>query len=735
MNITTDDIYSLIVRHNSKKNQNKSNKIDENDLMLTNGIIMNNSNISSIIYNSIEKNIVYNFKKLEFLSLRNNSLRNIDFITELPNLFYLDLYQNAIEDFSALTIKNIFGFLRLSIDTFNEKKLLSIKNLTINILMLQIQDQKILKHLKYHNPNITLLNNQLNYMFDSLNKKENRRSTLMNYTSMKDLNEMKKKKKNSGYHLNLSNENLINIQKYYDRYEKTNKKILNVLGINTIKELKNNREYIKLEKDKLLLLCQTYIKILHFNNNVNNFYINNKSFMDFDINLHQIKFLLLSDLFRNNDNILKETDIIRIRLIILTSVLMLFLNTISENLCVNLINYILETHFNFKLEDLIPTNLNFNSIHLFSIYFFLYDDFMKEVKQLKLKNIFYEKIINIISMDSLILKGNELVKSFHEFQELKQQYSKILLIKHKIHFIKNMGLYNDFSVILQFFSDYIVYENISNVFLNRNLSTEYSDFIQFKEIYEKFESENSNSVSLSDKKFQRLNLETLTNKFFFKQEKIKLLKKKLYPVKWKKITPKIKVINYEEDYEVYDDIETNPYIQIKNIKKHTYLPIKNFIRTSENTNPYLTNFYPQIKNNNYSQTLSNFYLKQINEYYPPFISHRNNSLSNENKFNLLKTTSPKHKKHCLINDYFSKNQNSFRSDFKGKVIRLNHSLKNKNVNLVKNENEETKNIDLNKVFFIKVIDTETLRSRVQNRRQNRVNHISIDKRYLKIKMD
>ena len=254
MNITTDDIYSLIIRKNSKKNQSKKNKIDENDLILTNGIIMNNSNISSIIYNSIEKNIVYNFKKLEFLSLRNNSLRNIDFITELPNLFYLDLYQNAIEDFSALTIKNIFGFLRLSIDTFNEKKLLSIKNLTINILMLQIQDQKILKHLKYHNPNITLLNNQLNYMFDSLNKKENRRSTLMNYTSMKDLNEMKKKKKNSGYNLNLSNENLINIQKYYDRYEKTNKKILNVLGINTIKELKNNREYIKLEKDRLLLL-------------------------------------------------------------------------------------------------------------------------------------------------------------------------------------------------------------------------------------------------------------------------------------------------------------------------------------------------------------------------------------------------------------------------------------------------------------------------------------------------
>jgi Leucine-rich repeat (LRR) protein len=122
MNITTDDIYSLIVRHNSKKNQSKNNKIDENDLILTNGIIMNNSNISSIIYNSIEKNIVYNFKKLEFLSLRNNSLRNIDFIVKLPNLFYLDLFQNSIEDFSSLLIKNIFGYLRITIDAFNEKK-------------------------------------------------------------------------------------------------------------------------------------------------------------------------------------------------------------------------------------------------------------------------------------------------------------------------------------------------------------------------------------------------------------------------------------------------------------------------------------------------------------------------------------------------------------------------------------------------------------------------------------
>ena len=65
--------------------------------------------------NSIKKSdaptVIENFvtldgkAKLEFLSLRNNSLRNIDFITELPNLFYLDLYQNAIEDFSDAVVQ------------------------------------------------------------------------------------------------------------------------------------------------------------------------------------------------------------------------------------------------------------------------------------------------------------------------------------------------------------------------------------------------------------------------------------------------------------------------------------------------------------------------------------------------------------------------------------------------------------------------------------------------------
>jgi Leucine-rich repeat (LRR) protein len=125
MEISSDKIFSLIEK---KMDKNKNKKkilltIDEKEI-LTDGIIFNNSYISKIYFNSIDKKALYNFENLQYLSLTHNSLRNIDFIKHFPNLFYLDLYKNSIDDFKVLNKKNIFGYIRLSIDHFNEKKIL-----------------------------------------------------------------------------------------------------------------------------------------------------------------------------------------------------------------------------------------------------------------------------------------------------------------------------------------------------------------------------------------------------------------------------------------------------------------------------------------------------------------------------------------------------------------------------------------------------------------------------------
>ena len=173
MNITSDIIYSLIEKKFHKKSEKeKSKQNNEENEILTKGIIYNNSSISKLIFNSKEPRIIYNFENIEYLSLTNNNLRNIDFIEYLPNIYYLDLFNNPIDDFSPLNIKNIFGYIRLSIDHFNENKVLQIKGLTTVIFDIELKDTQLIKNIVYNNPNIIMINQNINYIIDKIISKE-----------------------------------------------------------------------------------------------------------------------------------------------------------------------------------------------------------------------------------------------------------------------------------------------------------------------------------------------------------------------------------------------------------------------------------------------------------------------------------------------------------------------------------------------------------------------------------
>ena len=58
--------------------------------------------------------------------------------SNLPELFYLDVLGSHLENFEALNNKNIFGYLRLIVKNFYEKKLLSINGLNCSILKIDI---------------------------------------------------------------------------------------------------------------------------------------------------------------------------------------------------------------------------------------------------------------------------------------------------------------------------------------------------------------------------------------------------------------------------------------------------------------------------------------------------------------------------------------------------------------------------------------------------------------------
>ena len=283
MEITSEKLFSLIQKKMSKKRKEKEEKnkktlITENDFqILTYGIIFNNSYISKITFNSIEKNILYNFENLEYLSLTNNSIRNIDFIKHFPNLYYLDLYNNLIDDFSSLNKKNIFGYIRLSIDHFNEKKILQIQGLTAIMFEMNLRDNQILKGLIYNNPNILMLNYRINYIIDKIISKEQSRRALKKMqtqlimrlpTDLISSDNVTNTKHNSVSNLKIHNPILIKIKEFYDNYTKQIENLLNIQKVNTSSLLKENKDYLNIEKNKLILLYENYIEITKLNNNI-----------------------------------------------------------------------------------------------------------------------------------------------------------------------------------------------------------------------------------------------------------------------------------------------------------------------------------------------------------------------------------------------------------------------------------------------------------------------------------
>lgn len=112
------------------------------------------------------------FSDLEFLSVQNNNITNIDFIKYLPNLWYFDVRNNPLENFDSLNIKNVFGFLGLSVDRYSEKKILQVKRLCIGMISVNL-DENLKKYFLSNNPNILIFNNELINEMDKTTKKDN----------------------------------------------------------------------------------------------------------------------------------------------------------------------------------------------------------------------------------------------------------------------------------------------------------------------------------------------------------------------------------------------------------------------------------------------------------------------------------------------------------------------------------------------------------------------------------
>ena len=571
MNITSDIIYSLIEKkfHKKSKKENKKQNNEEIEL-LTKGIIYNNSSISKLTFNSKEPKIIYNFENIEYLSLTNNNLRNINFIEYLPNIYYLDLFNNPIDDFSPLNIKNIFGYLRLSIDHFNENKVLQINGLTTVIFDIELKDTQLIKSFIYNNPNIIMINNNINYIIDKVISKEQQKKTGRRISVMKLNIDVFSDQNINGKTLKIKNQSLLNLKQFFSRYTKRIDHILNVKNINSSFALRVYKEYLDIERNKLFLLNNCYLELSRLNSNINNYYINNYDFIYENIKINNIIFYGLGKKLEDNESI--GEDSLKVSLIILTSFLFFIINVITKEMFITIVNVILQKYFHIKKDDLIPVSFDlFYSIFIISIYFKLYDDFIKKFDVENIKNIFYVEIIKILSMDKLILKANILYENTIKYNILfdKSQKEK-LIIKNKINFIYQLEIIEESLILIQFLYDYILYEKIDKIFINNEMSKDYALFIEFKESFEQNHIENTQDLSLSDKKFNQIHLDILHQQFYFEQEKIKYMMTKIFPSRNKKVSEIKSYYNYDRDYIPQDDIKVNDLFKIKKIKNNSF---------------------------------------------------------------------------------------------------------------------------------------------------------------------
>ena len=455
------------------------------------GLIINNSNISNIVYNTVDPFINDCYKNLEYLSITNNYIKNLDFIMKFPNLFYLDLYRNPLEELTALNNKNIFGYLRLSIELYNEKKILNIYNLQCGILDIELKNKKYLKIFNMHNNHICLLNNQIQYFIDKIKhaeekiktnnntKKKNmtkndlssisnnsnsnsdtanadiskdlsQNNNLMNSISFLNYNLEQKKEEYIPEHpaenIVQNNPFLLRIKKYFDDYEneiknnlsgeyrniydKKRKNMINLVNNEILKSknLEENKRYLDNEKEKLILVFNIYKKISLFNKERNN-----NSYYVGNIDSILVNKNIDNVFIKEFETFLKNKSLkIRGSIIILISLVFYITGTISEKMFQTLINYILQKYYDFDENKTPPDFSNFGNIHYLSFYYSTYNYFSKRIKDLEntINTEKYKDILNVLKMEKLILKSNILYK---KLKENKTKNNNIEFCQNKKH--------------------------------------------------------------------------------------------------------------------------------------------------------------------------------------------------------------------------------------------------------------------------------------------------------------
>ena len=728
-NFTINNSQKFLTSKSNSKSNSKENDHSQT-LDYYKGLILNKSNISFIKHSLITPFLKDCFNNIQYLSLKSNHIRNLNFIKYLPNIYYLDISNNPLEEIEALNIKNIFGYLKLSFERYSEKKLLNINGLYCGIFELNLYDESLLSFFKNNNPFIILFNNRINYFYDKVLNDEEKDSKNTRKYSFKDLkiliqndlldnknndekedtkgenndetqkNEntkvdntiysknnitiidnlkkdikennsfVKRREKrassirlkynflncyNYGFKLKktkvtdknirkrleneINNEELLKIRNFFDEY---NDKIIHIYNNCNIrgrkfkipvksKYLKNYKDYLLIEKKKLILLNNIYQQLSIFNQEKkeNKYFSINKENINVNPNVDNLEMLKLKNYIKciyTNPNI---------AVIVLIVLLFYCLGIISNKMMNTLIGYLLIKYYKYIDVINIPKFENENSnFHFLSYYYDNYENIKNKIEYSDIKDNKILDIMNILDMTKITLKSNELFFNKRKIQNINLNDKNKEKYIEEINYLESLNIKDEVLSLLLYFSDFIIYDNLEQLLINGGYPNEYSYLIRFiEEIKEKEFNLKEKEIALSERKYRKYQIERLYNKFYFQLYKIEEIKNsKFNDLKNNKNNSKINknkndANKGEEEEHSNENIEDiNKYLIIKNENKNNDKKYKNY-----RINNTFKSFSPMINVNSYSNFKNNSIKIKLMNISKKNTSNKNDSNDNQNK--------------------------------------------------------------------------------------------------------
>ena len=478
-------IFFNIDMNDIKDDRNKENK-KENQI---NTMILDASKIFSFELSS-------SFNQIECLSLQNNLIRNISFINHLPNLYYLDLIGNYIENYKPLIKHGTFGFLSLSTPkNLFEKKILTLKQMNIIIFQVEIEDKSIYNNLITGNPNILVFNNSivdfskkirifntvvgLRFYIRNLLSSDNEEMKLLKKKNQ-SINNMRNKNKDGTLslrdillekrlkirHRTTTNPKCVEIINFFEEY---NKNLFYIFKANKSKF--SNELLCYEERQKLLMIYQTLNYIgKYFSKDNGNYSALKKE----NTKMHLQKRLLhLKDFPYIDIDIFFYLEFSQYKEFVLSVIILYLLSIFSKDITFYLISLLFkktkyyhqcENNKN-KIDRNIKSICDMNKIYLFSYYYKIYDilfaysdSYLDKIKDKLNLNSITDKINEILAYEEIFIK---------HFNSNDNDSQKNKVIMHDfIGFLFNMKIFQEIFNIFQFVNDFLIYNKLYEILEN-----------------------------------------------------------------------------------------------------------------------------------------------------------------------------------------------------------------------------------------------------------------------------